>query len=157
MANRMIEKYNLAVVDKQDIEMSVAATLLGVTIEHNTLKLLVEHETAPQRTRMRSFFMVRPGRQLPQDALRFVGQFALDDSPAFLYTDTDDTPASFAPDVPLVHYQDLHEINVAVQAEIERSVVADAAFEERLTKLEQDLKVNTESTPAPADTETQGS
>lgn len=126
MANRVIEKYNLSIQTEQEIEMSVAATILGVTVEDNVLKILVDHESAPTRTRKRSFYIVRAGSVLPDGALRYVGQFARDNELVFLYSDTDDTPAAFAPDVPLVHYSDFSQLRDGLEARI-------AALESELT------------------------
>ena len=126
MATRVIEKINLAILANQEVEMSVAATLLGVSVEDNRLVLLSDQEATPQRTRKRTFWLVRAGSVLPDGALRYVGQFALDNELVFLYSDTDDTPAAFAPDVPLVHYSDFSQLRDGLEARI-------AALESELT------------------------
>ncbi|UYK82322.1 hypothetical protein NG829_08530 [Xanthomonas sacchari] len=117
---RIVTKYNLEMKPEQEVEMSVAGVLLGLTIEDNTLKLLVDQESSPLRTRNRAFYIVRPERDIPELALRYLGHFALDGSIAFLYTEADDTSLPFVPDAPLAHWSDIHAIHLRL-ADLERT------------------------------------
>lgn len=124
--SRTIEKYNMAIVPLQEIDISVAATIIGVTVEEGTLKLLVDQEVAPTRIRKRSFYIVVSGAIIPDEALRYVGQFALDGVWTYLFTDADDMPASFVPDAPLAHWSDIHAIHQRL-ATLQNAVTALAA------------------------------
>lgn len=113
---RIISKFNLQMIPEQSIEMSVAATIVGLTIEDNTLKILVDQEQAPMRTRPRTFYISRAEVALPDLALRYVGQFALDNAVAFLFAETDDTPAVFVPEAPLAYWSDVAAIHERLAA-----------------------------------------
>lgn len=116
----------MAIVPLQEIDISVAATIIGVTVEEGTLKLLVDQEVAPTRIRKRSFYIVVSGAIIPDEALRYVGQFALDGVWTYLFTDADDMPASFVPDAPLAHWSDIHAIHQRL-ATLQNAVTALAA------------------------------
>lgn len=113
---RIVTKYNLEMKPEQEVEMSVAGVILGITIEENILKLLVDQESSPRRTRPRAFYVVRPERDIPELALRYLGSFALDGSIAFLYTEADDTSPAFVPDAPLAHWSDISAIHQRLEA-----------------------------------------
>ncbi|PZP58317.1 MAG: hypothetical protein DI597_19490 [Pseudoxanthomonas spadix] len=135
--SRVIAKYNLAIVPEQIVEMSVATTILGLAITGDQLQIVVDQEGAANRTAKRSFFIVRGGAEpIPDQALNYVGQFAIDGNWAYLFTDTGDMPSAFVPDMPLVVYQDLHEMNEAIAREAQSRAEADTALSMRLTALE---------------------
>ncbi|TAA20017.1 hypothetical protein [Pseudoxanthomonas winnipegensis] len=115
--SRVIAKYNLAIVPEQVIELSVATTILGLAITGDQLQIVVDQEGAATRTAKRTFFIVRGGAEpIPDQALNFVGQFAIDGAWAYLFTDTGDMPASFVPDAPLATWADIHSIHERLAA-----------------------------------------
>ncbi|TAA08228.1 hypothetical protein EA658_20350 [Pseudoxanthomonas winnipegensis] len=124
---RVIAKYNLAIVPEQIIEMSVATTILGLSIQDDQLQVVVDQEGAAPRTAKRSFFIVRGGAEpIPDQALNYVGQFSIDGAWAYLFTDTGDMPSGFVPDAPLATWADIHSIHERLAA-LQNAVTALAA------------------------------
>ncbi|RZZ81388.1 DUF7352 domain-containing protein [Pseudoxanthomonas winnipegensis] len=126
--SRVIAKYNLAIVPEQTIEMSVATTILGLSIHDDQLQVVVDQEGAAPRTAKRSFFIVRGGAEpIPDQALNYVGQFSIDGAWAYLFTDTGDMPSAFVPDAALATWADIHSIHERLSA-LENTTTALAAL-----------------------------